>query len=276
MRCCWHSIIWLFGLFSKVKICNGFSQISPTPLVDDRKSASPFLLAHSDFICRRVLLLSLLWTGPSVATAVVPLSRDVDVGGGFDLLGKPILAMKDVVYPISMEGMWSCSRVITQVEGDQFQAESAWRAFGGDSLRVNQLENYNTKFIPSQLLGEMVGVVTDRGYELASRAQNSKVGWSVDNPDDLQFNNYHLTVVKRTVETPSDQGFGFNELYRIDDGLVTRAVQIKRRYRRAFDGDGNRVVEGLEIMKTFRVLDGVAGTEMPTSTTKSQLRLTRP
>ena len=36
------------------------------------------------------------------------------------------------------------------------------------------------------------------------------------------------------------------------------------------------VVEGLEIVKTFRVLDGVAGVEMPTSTAKSKLRLTRP
>ena len=83
-------------------------------------------------------------------------------------------------------------------------------------------------------------------------------------------------MVKRKVEPPSDQGFGFDELYRVDDGLVTRAIQVKRRYRRNFDPDGNRVVEGLEIMKTFRVLDGVAGTEMPTSTTKSQLMLTRP
>ena len=37
-----------------------------------------------------------------------------------------------------------------------------------------------------------------------------------------------------------------------------------------------QVVEGLEIVKTYRVLDGVAGIEFPTSTTKSTLRLTRP
>ena len=55
-----------------------------------------------------------------------------------------------------------------------------------------------------------------------------------------------------------------------------KAARVQRRYRRSFDSSGNRVVEGLEIVKTFRVLDGVAGLEMPTSTTKSQLRLIRP
>lgn len=32
-------------------------------------------------------------------------------------------------------------------------------------------------------------------------------------------------------------------------------------------------MEGLEIVKTYRVLDGIAGAEMPTSTTKTQIRL---
>ena len=36
-----------------------------------------------------------------------------------------------------------------------------------------------------------------------------------------------------------------------------------------------RVVEGLEIVTTYRVLDGIAGTEYPTSTTKATIRLTR-
>mmetsp|Transcript_2993 Transcript_2993/g.8175 ORF Transcript_2993/g.8175 Transcript_2993/m.8175 type:complete len:224 (+) Transcript_2993:308-979(+) len=46
-------------------------------------------------------------------------------------------------------------------------------------------------------------------------------------------------------------------------------------HKSGYDDGGNRIVEGLEIMKTYRVLDGVAGTEMPTSTTKSMIRLTR-
>ncbi|KAL3916184.1 MAG: hypothetical protein SGILL_005295 [Bacillariaceae sp.] len=128
----------------------------------------------------------------------------------------------------------------------------------------------------SNLLGSGTpAVVADRGFEMTSRSHSSNVSWDVDAPDTLQCDKFRISVVQRTVEPPSDQGFGFNELYRIDDGLVTRAVQVKRRYRRAFDAEGNRVVEGLEIMKTFRVLDGVAGIELPTSTTKSQLRLTR-
>jgi hypothetical protein len=231
---------------------------------------------------RRAFLASsllLIAAGPAAspsANAIAP-PRDVDVGGGFDLLGKPRLAAKDATYPYSMEGVWTCNRVVTQVEGDSFQAESAWRALGGGNLKNNKVETFSTKFIRSELFGERPGgfVVTDRGYELSSRGQMSAVSWSADRPDALQYDKTRVTVVKRTVEPPSDEGFGFNELYRIDDGLVTRAAQVKRRYRRAYDPEGNRVVEGLEIMKTFRVLDGIAGTEKPTSTTKSQIRLTR-
>ena len=53
-------------------------------------------------------------------------------------------------------------------------------------------------------------------------------------------------------------------------------MRVQRRWRRAEAATGERVVEGLEIVKTYRVLDGVAGVEFPTSTTKSTLRLTRP
>ena len=211
---------------------------------------------------------------PAVAGAAVPASRTVDVGGGFDLLGDVRLAQKDVLYPISMEGLWKCQRVVTQVEGDSFQAESAWKALGGGGLRANKAETYQTKFVRSQFFGDS-GVVNDRGFELASRGGIPNISWNVDKPDSLEYDKGKIAVVQRTVELPSEKGFGFNELLRIDDGIFTRAVQIKRRYRRAFDENGNRVVEGLEIMKTFRVLDGVAGTELPTSTTKSQIRLVR-
>lgn len=226
---------------------------------------------------RKFLLLSTLpILTPSVAQAVAP--RDVDVGGGFDLLGKPKLAAKDVPYPPSMEGPWICNRVVTQVEGDSFQAESAWKALGGarGSLKANAEERYETRYVKSNFLfGDEAMVVVDRGFEMAERTKNPDVAWNVDLPDVLGCDKYRISVVQRAVEPPSDQGFGFNELYRIDDGLVTRAVRVKRRYRRAFDDAGNRVVEGLEIMKTFRVLDGVAGTEIPTSTVRVQLRLTR-
>lgn len=213
---------------------------------------------------------------PQEARALPAASRDVDVGGGFDVLGKPRLAEKDVLYPISMEGPWICDRVVLQAEGDTFQAESAWNALGGRGLKPNTVERYGTRFVISNVLENTSGVVTDRGFEMAQRSgQNSMVSWSVEKPDILEYDKFRIAVVMRSVEAPSDQGFGFSELYRIEDGLVTRAVQVKRRYRRAYDATGNRVVEGLEIMKTFRVLDGVAGTELPTSITKSQLTLTR-
>ncbi len=276
MRRSWHKAVALLGLSciypSRSLYLNASRSL--VPKVDVRRPMDH--APDCELIRRHLLILPLLVMRPTAAAAIVPALRDVDVGGGFDLLGNPRLAEKDVVYPMSMEGLWSCSRVVTQVDGDQFQAESAWRALGGGSLRVNKLENYSTRFIPSKVFGELTGVVNDRGYELSSRARNTNVSWNVEKPDELKFDNIRMMVVRRIVEPPSDQGFGSNELYRIDDGYVTRAVQVKRRYRRAFDANGNRVVEGLEIMKTFRVLDGVAGTEMPTSTTKSQLRLMRP
>ena len=221
--------------------------------------------------------LTLLILPPPAQAAVGPASiRDVDVGGGFDLLGKPRLAEKDVLYPISMEGPWIFNRVISQVEGDTFQAESAWKALGGGDLKANAVEQYPTRFSKSEPLGNSLGVVNDRGFEMEARTKKkSTVSWDSSHPDILEYDKYRIAVVLRSVEPPTDQGFGFNELYSIDDGMVSRAVQVKRRYRRAFDSAGNRVVEGLEIMKTFRVLDGVAGTEMPTSTIKSQIRLTR-
>lgn len=277
-----RAFVLLLGLLCTcISPCKSFSFRRAEPFtlfqnkVADSRVAKSLETLDTHWDRRAFMVFTTLIAGPVSAQAITPVSRDVDVGGGFDLLGKPRLAERDVIYPISMEGVWTCNRVVTQVEGDTFQAESAWRAMGGGNLRANKVETFSTKFVPSNLLEESVGVVTDRGYELSSRAQVSAVSWSADKPDFLEYDKTRVTVVKRTVEPPSDQGFGFNELYRIDDGLVTRAVQVKRRYRRAFDDSGNRVVEGLEIMKTFRVLDGVAGTEMPTSTTKSQLRLTR-
>lgn len=193
------------------------------------------------------------------------------------------LSNTDVIYPPSMEGPWQCRRQIVRVEGDTFQAESAFRCLGYDSsngkLVEGAIETFDTKLIKPNLNFDNQRkkvVVVDRGYEMVSRTRSTNVQWSVDDPNVLQHNKIQLVVVQRKVEPPSDQGFGFDELLRVEDGIVTRAIQVKRRYRRAFDETGNRVVEGLELVKTFRVLDGIAGTEFPTSTTKSQLRLTRP
>jgi hypothetical protein len=223
-----------------------------------------------------ILLPQLLFVQESHGSPSQPL-RDIDVGGGFDLLSVLPLSEKDVIYPKSMEGSWICERVITRVEGDAFQAESAYRSLGSKTkLEVGGREKFETKFIRSPTYGDSGGVVLDRGYEIASRTGISDVQWTAENPDFLHFGKTELLVVKRSVEVPNERGFGFDELLRVDDLLLTRAVQVKRRYRRSFDERGNRVVEGLEIVKTFRVLDGIAGTEFPTSTIKSQIRMVRP
>ena len=56
---------------------------------------------------------------------------------------------------------------------------------------------------------------------------------------------------------------------------VVYAARVQRRWRRSTTEEGDRVVEGLEVVKTYRVLDGIADVETPTSTVKSTLRLTR-
>jgi hypothetical protein len=243
-------------------LCNG---LSPDCKINRRVflEVSPFLIAS-----------------PKASFAALPpASRDVEVGGGYDLLSeKRGAAESDVIYPPSMEGPWNCERVVTRVEGDKFQAGEAYRCLGGvpSLLQEGSIEKFDTRYIGSPKI-EIPGVVVDRGFELSSRVKTKDVQWNVEKPNVLEFGNkVKLVVVKRSVEVPSDKGFGFDELIRVEDGITTRAVQVKRRYRRSYDDQGNRVVEGLEIMKTFRVLDGIAGTELPTSTVKSQLRLVRP
>lgn len=185
-----------------------------------------------------------------------------------------------------MEGVWQCQRIVTLVEGNANQALVSWKALGGsdDSLFTNrQVETFLTRFITNQQTGE---TVLDRGFELAQRSSSSKnVQWEAAVPNILTYNDekdqpIELAVIQRRAEPITDQGFGFNELIRITEkaplGQQVRCDQVKRRYRRAFDNQGNRIVEGLEILKTFRVLDGIAGVEMPTSTTKTQIKMTRP
>merc|ERR1712238_329390 len=77
---------------------------------------------------------------------------------------------------------------------------------------------------------------------------------------------------------------GSNELIRVTTKTnalfgstldIVYATRVQRRWRRTTTDEGDRVVEGIEIQKTYRVLDGIAGIETPTSTVKSTLRLTR-
>lgn len=204
-------------------------------------------------------------------------------GGGYDVRRPLPATAKDVGYPDSIVGPWTCERTVTLIEGDEFQARVAWSSLGGrdESLfRAQKSETFATRYIKNQ--GD---ISLDRGFEIESRSGGNSVVWdaaitSVLSYQDSKGQKVELAIVERQAEPPTDEGFGFNELVRISSassslGVTERVARVKRRYRRAFDADGNRVVEGLEIMKTYRVLDGIAG-ELPTSTTKTKIRMTRP
>ena len=133
--------------------------------------------------------------------------------------------------------------------------------------------------------------ISDRGYELSTRMglPNDTIQWDVNkanNSIDYTRNNdaVNLTIVQRKIELPSDSGFGSDEIYRIQSSAggifagtnVYRAARVRRRYRRGFDeGTGKRILDCIEIVTTHRVLDGIAGIELPTSTCKSRMRFTQ-
>ena len=132
--------------------------------------------------------------------------------------------------------------------------------------------------------------ILDRRYELSSRtgiatdaiqwdAKGSSIRYTRNNNDAV-----NLTVVRRKIEPPSEEGFGSDEIYRIDSSAggifsgtnLYRAARVRRRFRRGFDeGSGKRILDAIEVVTTHRVLDGIAGIELPTSTCKSRLRYTQ-
>ena len=202
---------------------------------------------------------------------------------------------------------WRVQRVVTSVEGDLGQAATVWKCLGGGDERAftsKLTEVYNARFVVApdnmeKTAAEYVyegktvrGAILDRAYEMSSRlgiAAGADISWDASiNPNMLTYkragtnDEVELVVVQRKIEPPSESGFGSDELYRIQSsaggvfgGLnVYRAARVRRRWRRGFDEEtGKRVVDGLEIITTYRVLDGIAGVEMPTSTTKSRMRL---
>ena len=231
--------------------------------------------------------------------------RVEEVGGGFDLLSPPSSAIKssDIFYPSSMtETRWKVQRAITSVEGDSNQALVAWRSLGGGEERAFKdklTEAYETKFLvaPDTIKGAdyvyegktVRSAILDRYFEVSHRIGGDTVAnWdpTSDAPNTFMYNRnddeVELVVVQRKIEPPSETGFGSDELVRIKSSAggafkslsVYRAARVRRRWRRGFDETtGKRVVDGLEIVTTYRVLDGVAGTEMPTSTAKSRIRM---
>jgi len=238
--------------------------------------------------------------------------RTVDAGiGGVDIsvdtstvrLSEP----NNIVFPVSLEGTYSCQRSIVSIEGDTYQAETAWKALGGGSKGANVVfgvgktpETYTTRFIAS---GNQQYAVLDRAFEWSSRVHSSLdatttttttaattttnaniAQWNPNAPNVATLNGRtELAVIQRSVIEPNlDQGIvaGGQELVRIRDGPFTRAVIVKQRFRPSSSTNNSEdynyeELEGLELVKTYRVLDGIAGTEFPTSTTKSKIKLKR-
>lgn len=215
--------------------------------------------------------------------AVLSDGRVPGIGGGTDLQAVDRFQATDVLYPPAILGEWQLYRVVSSVEGDAGQAETAWRVLGGHG-DFRKPEEHMIRFVPSR--HGQVGVVADRGWEYAQRT-GAQVEWSIAQPDKLRARTaagvVTLAVVQRDIEPFQQEppyGFGTSELLRVTSpagGLMgkgvslERAIKVSRRYRPTADG-----IDVLEIVKTYRVMDGVAGTEMPTSLTKSRLKLQRP
>jgi len=228
------------------------------------------------------------------------INRVEEIGGGYDLMQPQIEKGSEPIFPASMEGTWRCTRSVVAMEGDIGQAEQAYRNLGGSLDKPTKgIESYTQTFMipPSNwnmkndylFEGKTYqGAILDRGLDISARRNGNvhNVSWNIDTQTlhyETDNDKVDISVVQRKVEYPSANGFGFDELYKLassagglfGDTNVLRAVRVKRRYRRALDENGNRIVDGIELMKTYRVLDGIAGIEMPTSTTKSQIQLSR-
>ena len=167
------------------------------------------------------------------------------IGGGADMRAGND-GPHDVFYPPSLIGLWRCERTVTSVEGDVTQAEGAWRLLGGDGASFRQPEAYLTRYIPQPAAASAgedgngkaavvtqadggVGVILDRGFELDARVHGAAVRWDERTPNELSYARSvggrggaaALRVVQRSVEPPSDKGWGLNELV-----LITTASDV--------------------------------------------------
>mmetsp|Transcript_26285 Transcript_26285/g.54871 ORF Transcript_26285/g.54871 Transcript_26285/m.54871 type:complete len:352 (+) Transcript_26285:137-1192(+) len=259
---------------------------------------------------------------PLLTSSSTSPQRIEEIGGGFDLLSptsSSSLSSSDVFYPSSMSNtQWKVQRVVTSVEGELGQAAVAWKCLGGGEERAftsKLTEAYNVRFVDAPVVGmsgngvvddaqyefegkRARGCILDRKFEILNRVgkllqSDDVISWGDDDgePGSISYarNDYpgriELKTVQRSIEPPSEAGFGSDELIRIQSSAgggalfvgsnVYRCARVKRRFRRGFDeSTGKRIIDGIEIMLTYRVLDGVAGVEMPTSTSKSRIRMT--
>uniref|UniRef100_A0A7S2BEX4 DUF6816 domain-containing protein n=1 Tax=Florenciella parvula TaxID=236787 RepID=A0A7S2BEX4_9STRA len=230
--------------------------------------------------CRR----DLLTEGPKVAAGALLLKEAVAPVAAEEL--KEELDAPDVVYPAALQGQWQCTRKITLAEGDVEAAETAWRALGGKGNFKQLSETFTTQYTPRDPAKPKAGVVSDRAFELVSRAGVEVLKWDVDKPDVLVYKGggrggggggiggggdaaTELRCWKRSVEM-ADGGFGYTELVTVAVGGLDRpAARVQRKYRPSNGG-----IDGLEIVKTYRVFEGVVS-DLPTSTCKTRMRLER-
>jgi len=195
---------------------------------------------------------------------------------------KEMIERKDVSFPISMEGDWDIITKITLVEGDANAAEAAWRGLGGTGDFKSLTERFKTRLIKE--VGDGRNTVVDRAYEMQSRIGTTGRVQESSSPDQIKYirvengdakKDFSLRVWQRSIEQ-LDNGVGFKELVAINENGFERVAQVKRRYKPESASGGGRINawDGLEIVKTFRLLDGVIG-DLPTSTIKSRIRMER-
>lgn len=171
-----------------------------------------------------------LMTGAVLTTAVDAASAKDSLPGSGRLADMKADATTDVIHPASLLGTWDCERAVKVVEGDAEQAALVWLALGGVSANAfasKAQERFETRFVsaPKNIKSGYVfeglslsGVVLDRGFEIASRTGGTAVGWDATCAGSLKFERgggggaTEHTVVQRTVEMPSEKGWGGSEL----------------------------------------------------------------
>jgi len=189
----------------------------------------------------------------------------------------------DLLYPAAIYAGsdWIVDRKITVIDGDEKNAELAWRALGGaGAFEVLHKEQYRVGFLPSsaqatfnsakfpQWASAAAGaVVADRAGEVAARSGATGASWGGGT---LSFAasdgaRYALKVLDRKVEDIGRGQIGTSETFLVDGST---AVKIARGFSPAPLAEMFGVTE---VVTTYPVAGGVA-----TSTTKSRLHYERP
>jgi hypothetical protein len=249
--------------------------------------------------CVLMLSLGFAWKSPSNPTTSNAafrhrVNRDITIGSAAFLslllpnqiayaeVLKEMIERSDVPFPVSMEGDWDVITKITLVEGDVNAAEAAWRGLGGTGDFKSLTERFKTRLIKEGENGR--NTVVDRAYEMQSRIGTTGRVQESSSSNQIKYvrvesgdvkKEFSLRVWQRSIEQ-LDNGFGFKELVTINENGFERVAQVKRRYKPESVSGGGRISawDGLEIVKTFRLLDGVIG-DLPTSTIKSRIRMER-